>query len=173
MKRTTILALLACALLPIAAWASMHFFDNERGTISISESGIESKGTQLVRLGQIVPPPGHSLGPVKFLTGALISGTLAEGGKFSSLGSSFVVIGRGNYGEPKGTIFVGAFHGGIHWTLISKNGANLVFELHGTIQGQLWNGRMVRLQTKQTIVTTEEQLAKGIGHILIGKTTAP
>ena len=172
MKRTTILALLACAL-PIAAWASMHLFDNERGTISISESGIESKGSQLVRVGQIGPPPGHSLGPVKFTTGPLISGTLSEGGKFSSLGSSFVVIGRGNYGEPKGTIFVGAFHEGIHWTLISKNGANLVFELRGTVQGQLWNGRQVRLQTKQTIITTEEQLAKGIGHILIGKTTAP
>lgn len=172
MKRTIIFVVLACVLLPVVAWAGMHIFENERGTISISELGIESKGSQMVTFGKIVPPPGHSLGSVKLVTGALTSGSVRWGGTFSGPGSSFVVIGRGNYGEPKGTIFVGVFLRDVTWTLISQNGVNLVFQLTGVIDGQLWNGRQVRLITVQTIVTTEEQLAKGIGHIQTGQTTA-
>ncbi len=171
MKRMIIVVLLALAL-PRVAFGAMDVFNNERGTISISYPGIVSKGSQLVYCMGIVPPAGHSLGPVSFSTGALIGGSLSGGGTFSDTGSSFTVIGKGNYGEPKGTIFVGSFRGKIHWTLISKNGVKLVFELHGSVSGIFYNGRMVTLHTKQTIITTEEQLAKGIGHIASGKTIA-
>jgi hypothetical protein len=172
MRRMIVVALLLVAFLPGAVFAAEDFFNNERGTISISNPGIVSKGSQLVYCGGIVPPAGHSLGPVSFSTGALTSGTLTGGGTFSSVGSSFLVIGKGDYGEPKGTIFVGGFHGKVHWTLISQNGVKLVFRLHGAVTGTLYDGRIVTLSTHQTIVTTKEQLAQGIGHIVSGKTIA-
>jgi hypothetical protein len=172
MRRKIVAALLVVAFLPGVVFAAEDVFNNERGTISISSSGIASKGSQLVYCGGIVPPAGHSLGPVRFSTGALTSGTLTGGGTFSSVGSSFIVIGIGDYGEPKGTIFEGSFHGKVHWTLISQKGDKLVFELHGAVTGTLYNGRMVGLSTHQKIITTKEQLAQGIGHIASGKTVA-
>jgi hypothetical protein len=150
---------------PEGCLGSAGYFNNERGSISISYSGIESKGSQMVYCFGVVPPEHHSLGPISFSTGALPSGSLETGGKFSPICSSFVVIGRGNYGEPKGVIFSGNFFGPIKWTLISKTGAVLIFKLTGNIEGIFFNGRMIRASARQTIVTTEEQLAKGIGHI--------
>ena len=50
----------------------------------------------------VVPPEHHSLGPIIFSTGALLSGSLETGGKFSPIGSSFVVIGRAIMASPKG-----------------------------------------------------------------------
>jgi len=169
MRRVVVLALLAMAL-PMAAFASGIDLVNKGGTISISSSGITSKGSQLVQFNGIVAPPGHSLGSVSFSTGALMSGSLATGGTFSSAGSSFVVMGKGNFGQPKGVIFNGAFTGNISWTLVSQSGQTLTFTLSGQIQGMDFNGRLVKGTTSQTIVTTVSQLAKGIGHIKGGTT---
>jgi hypothetical protein len=169
MKRMTVLALLVWVLLPSVVWAHYHWCNNEHGSISISMSGIETRGSQLTYLFGIVPPKGHSLGLVIFSTGAMLTGSPQTGGTFSATGSSFKLIGKGNYGEPKGTIFSGFFNSPITWTLISKNGANLVFKIHGDLTGQTYTGAMVTGETSQTIVSTEGQLAKGIGHIVSGK----
>jgi len=177
MKRAMVLALLALAV-PMAAWAdgidlSNQFgIINRFGTISISNSGIVSRGSQLVRFYDVVAAPGHSLGLVAFTTGALLSGSIAGGGTFAGgYGmSSFIVIGKGNWGEPKGTIFAGYFRSPITWTLISQHGPNLVFQLKGYVRGQLWNGRMVEFKTQQMIVTTVWQLARGRGNISAGRT---
>ena len=107
--KSLLIALLLFLALPIAARAAEDVFNNERGSISISDLGIESKGSQLVYYLGIVPPEHHSLGSVRFSTGPFINGSLQDGGKFSPIGSSFEVIGRGNYGEPKGLIFSGQF----------------------------------------------------------------
>ncbi|MFZ3264831.1 MAG: hypothetical protein WA172_12590 [Terriglobales bacterium] len=168
MKRILIVALLALAI-PRAAWAAEDVFNNERGSIAISYSGIVSRGSQLVYCLKIVPPDGHSLGSVNFSAGPLIKGSLEEGGKFSSTGSSFEVVGRGKYGEPKGVIFSGNFVGPIKWTLINKIGAVLIFKLTGNIEGVFYTGRLLIFETSQTIVTTEDQLAQGIGHIATGR----
>ena len=170
MKRMIVVAMLLWALLPMAAWGSGIGLINKYGTVSISNAGIVSKGSQLVGFNGIVAPHGRSLGSVSFSTGALTSGSLQTGGIFSSGGSSFNVIGKGGHGLPKGVIFTGTFIGQIHWSEISKNGANLVFLLRGAVSGQLYTGRMVTLQTKQTINATVGQLAQGIGHIAGGKT---
>jgi hypothetical protein len=171
MKAALLLIILALAL-PLAAFADGIVLTNQYGSIAISNAGISSTGSQLRSFNGIVAPPGHSLGSVSFSTGALISGSLAAGGTFSSTGSSFVVIGRGNYGQPKGTIFSGSFVGPIVWTLTSPPGAkNLTFTLSGTIQGMLYNGRMVSGTTVQHIYTVGPQLAKGIGHIKVGSTS--
>jgi hypothetical protein len=170
MKAALILIVLALAL-PLTAFADGIVLTNQGGNIEISNAGISSIGSQLRSFNGIVAPPGHSIGSVRFSTGALTSGSLATGGTFSSTGSSFVVIGNGNYGQPKGTIFSGSFVGPIIWTLTSAPGVkNLTFTLSGTIQGMLYDGRMVSGTTVQNIYTTNGQLAQGIGHIKVGST---
>jgi hypothetical protein len=99
-----------------------------------------------------------------------MSGSIQSGGIFSSVGSSFKVVGIGNGGQPKGVIFSGAFTGPITWTLVSQNGQNLTFQLTGTLAGQLYNGTTVRGTTTQTFNTTAAQLAKGIVHLSSGHT---
>jgi hypothetical protein len=170
MRRVLVLALLALAL-PMAAWADGITLTNQFGTISMSTSGITSKGSELTSFNGIQAPPGHSLGTVSYSTGALISGSVAAGGEFSSAGSTFDVIGKGNYGEPKGAIFTGGFTGDIQWTLVSSVGQKLVYTLTGDLSGQLYNGVNVTGQTTQTITTHPGQLNQGIGHITLGTTT--
>jgi hypothetical protein len=170
MKAALLLIVLALAL-PLTAFADGIVLTNQGGNIAISNAGISSIGSQLRSFNGIVAPSGHALGSVRFSTGALTSGSLATGGTFSSTGSSFVVIGNGSYGQPKGTIFSGSFVGPIIWTLTSAPGVkNLTFTLSGTIQGMLFNGRMVSGMTVQNIYSTNGQLAQGIGHIKVGST---
>ncbi|HLX84634.1 MAG TPA: PEP-CTERM sorting domain-containing protein [Terriglobales bacterium] len=171
MRRVFFLALLALAL-PMAAWADGITLTNEFGSISISAAGISSMQSQLKSFNGITNPLGHSIGSVSFTTGALVSGSLLSGGVFSATGSSFVVIGKGNYGEPKGTIFTGSFVGPITWTLTSAPGAkNLTYSLTGTIQGMLYNGRIVSGVTTQNFFTIQPQLDAGVAHIRGGVTT--
>lgn len=173
MRKVTVLAVLALTL-PMAAWASGIDITNQYGTISVSNSGITSKGSELTGYNNIVAPKGHSLGSVSFGTGALISGSLAAGGTFSATGSYFTVVGNGNYGEPKGTIFTGTFVGPITWTLTSPGGQkNLTYVLTGTITGTLYNGRSVTGTITQNIYTVQGQLVQGVGHIRGGSTNLP
>jgi len=167
MRRALVLALVSLTL-PMAAWADGIDLINHFGTISISNAGITSKGSQLSQFNGI--GPGHSLGSVSFSTGALVSGSIQTGGVFSSVGSTFKVIGVGNGGQPKGVIFSGAFVGPITWTLVSQSGQSLTFQLTGALSGQLYNGNTVSGSTTQTFHTTVAQLAKGIVHITSGKT---
>jgi hypothetical protein len=170
MKAALFLIVLTLAL-PLTAFADGIVLTNQGGNLAISDAGISSIGSQLRSFNGFIAPPGHSMGSVRFTTGALTSGSLAAGGTFSSAGSSFVVIGNGNYGQPKGTIFSGSFVGPITWTLTSAPGVkNLTFTLSGTIQGMLYNGRMVSGTTVQNIYTTNGQLSMGIGHIKVGST---
>jgi hypothetical protein len=157
-------------VLPMAAWADGITLTNKFGTISIQQSGITSKGSQLTSFNGIQAPPGHSLGTVSYSTGALVSGSIAAGGVFSSAGSTFDVVGKGNFGEPKGPIFTGGFTGNIDWTLVSHVGQTYVFTLSGDLTGQLYNGVMVTGNTTQTITTHPGQLNQGVGHITLGNT---
>src|ERR1700704_1676284 len=167
MRRALFLALVSLTL-PIAAWANTVDLSNRFGTISISNAGITSKGSQLSQFKGIAP--GHSLGSVSFATGALLSGTIQTGGTFSSVGSFFKVVGIGNGGQPKGTIFSGAFVGPISWTLLGQTGQTLFFQLSGALTGQLFNGHTISGTTTQLFRTTPAQLAKGIVHLTTGST---
>ena len=170
MRRVVVLALLALAL-PMTAWADDITLTNLFGSISIKNSGITSVGSQLHSFNSIVAPAGHSLGSVSFHTGALLTGSIYTGATFAGGASSgFVVIGKGNYGQPKGTIFTGSFVGPVSWTVVSHVKSTWKFELTGTIQGTLWDGRSATGTTTQTIVTVNGQLVKGIGHIKMGDT---
>jgi hypothetical protein len=182
MRRVVVLALLALAL-PIAAFADGINLINTGGTVSISNmagtgglgtigaSTVTSKGSQLTQYNGIVAPPGHALGSVSFSTGVLASGSVSGGGTFSSTGSSFVVIGKGNFGEPKGTIFSGSFTGPIAWTLVSVTGQKRSYTLSGTITGMLFNGHIVTGTTTQNVnINSNGQLNQGAGHISMGTT---
>jgi hypothetical protein len=163
--------LLALAL-PMAAWADV-ILTNQFGTISVSAAGISSFGSQLHSFNNVVAAPGHSLGTVSFTTGAMIGGTLAGGGTFSSVGSTFNVVGKGNWAQGHGTaIFTGSFTGNISWTLTAVSGQLKTYSLQGAISGQLWDGRTVTGTTQQTIyVLNNKQFSQGIGHIHTGTTT--
>lgn len=167
MRRALILTLLSMTL-PLTAWADGIDLVNKLGTITISNAGIASKGSRLGQYNGI--GSGHSMGTVSFATGALISGSVQTGGIFSSVGSFFNVVGAGNGGQPKGTIFSGAFTGPISWTLLSQSGQTLIFQLSGALSGQMFNGHTVSGTTTQLFRTTKAQLAKGIVHLTSGQT---
>ncbi len=171
MRRVVVLVLLALAL-PIAAWADGITLTNQFGTVSVSTGGISSIGSQLHSFNNIVAAPGHSLGSVSFTTGAMTSGTLAGGGTFSSAGSTFNIVGKGNWAQGHNTaIFTGSFTGNITWTLTAVSGQTKTYTLAGAIVGQLWDGRTVSGTTTQTIfVLNNNQFLQGIGHIHTGTT---
>src|ERR1700676_4359554 len=168
MRRVVVLALLALAL-PMAAWADI-ILTNQFGTVSVSAAGVSSFGSQLKSYNGIVAAPGHSLGTVSFTTGGMTSGTLAGGGMFSSAGSTFNVVGKGNWAEGHNTvIFTGSFTGNVSWTLTSVSGQLRTYTLSGTISGTLFDGRIVNGTTTQTITTlNNKQFLQGIGHIRTG-----
>ncbi len=170
MRRVVVLALLALAL-PMAAWADI-ILTNQFGTVSVSAAGVSSFGSQLHSFNNVVATPGHSLGTVSFTTGAMIGGTLAGGGTFSSVGSTFNVVGKGNWAQGHNTaIFTGSFTGDISWTLTAVSGQLKTYTLAGAISGQLWDGRTVTGTTQQTIyVLNNKQFSQGVGHIHTGTT---
>ena len=171
MRRVVVLVLLALAL-PIAAWADGITLTNQFGTVSVSAAGVSSFGSQLKSFNGVSAAPGHSLGSVTFTTGAMNGGTLAGGGSFSSVGSTFSVIGKGNWAHGHNTaIFTGSFTGAISWTLTAHVGQLRTYSLAGAISGQLWDGRTVTGTTIQTVyVLTNKQFSQGVGHIHSGST---
>jgi hypothetical protein len=165
MKRKTVLVLLAGALMTSAAWGQ---FWNKDGTIAISNSGIVSKGSELDQCFGVIAGKGHSLGTVSFVAGALASGSLEAGGTFAATGSSFMIFGVCKKLKHRGVLFSGRFQGPITWTLVSENRQKMVFVLNGHMIGINHKGHKIGANMTQTIVTTKEQLAQGIGHIVVG-----
>lgn len=171
MRRVVVLGILAAMMVvSAAAWADIIIV-NKGGLLSMSQAGIVSTSSHLHQFDNIIAAPGKGLGFVNFSTGALVSGSIAAGGVFSSSGSSFVV--RSTSAQlpcHSCVIFNGTFSGDINWTLVSKQGAKSTYQLTGTLVGQLWTGRTVTGTTTQTVVTFNGQLQKGIGHLNLGNT---
>jgi len=71
---------------------------NKYGSVSISNAGIVSHGSQLVGFNGVIAGPGHSLGSVAFTTGALISGTI-----FGAVPSPAVLESAASLSSAKGT----------------------------------------------------------------------
>ncbi len=169
MKRILFVLALVALVLPICAKADGIDLTNQYGTVTITDSGIVSKGSELVSYDGIQAPKNHSLGSVSFATGALATGSIWLGGTFSDVGSSFLVTGIGNYGQPKGPIFVGAFVGPIEWTLLASNKQFHEYQLTGEIEGQAYTGRTVTGTTNQTIYTYwNQETVDHKGNIKLG-----
>jgi hypothetical protein len=169
MKRILFGLALLALVLPIAASADGINLINQFGTVTITASGIVSKGSELVYFNGIQASKNHSLGSVSFATGALSSGSLWTGGTFSDVGSSFIVTGVGKYGPPKGVIFDGTFVGPIEWTLLASNKQFHEYQLSGDIEGQAYTGRTVTGTTTQTIYTYwNQETVDHKGNIKLG-----
>ncbi len=180
MRRIAGMLALCALLLPMSAWADPLIL-NKFGTVSITASGIVSRGSQLVSFFFINAPSGHSLGSVTFSTGALTSGSIWSGGTFASTGSTFDVVGVGPWAKSltgcfKCTgpiaLFTGGFIGSIKWTLVSQTGKyDYVFTLKGLVKGMLWGGRESIVPTTQTIYVDQNQwFHNHRGSIGLGKT---
>lgn len=165
MKKVLFCVLLLALALPVVAWADGIDFTNQDGVISISDSGIVAVKSRLHSWDGITAGKGHALGSVQYSTGALTSGSIAAGGTFSSMGSSFIVKSTSlQLPCHNCVLFNGFFTGTINWTFLGNQGGRLFYQLTGDIQGTLYNGRTVSGTTTQEYWTTKLQLAQGILH---------
>jgi hypothetical protein len=130
MKRVVLMALLALAL-PLAASAGSISIVNVGGTLTGSASGMSLSSSTLIQVGGIV---GTNLGTLSFSTGALTSGSLANGGTFAA-GGNFTITGNGSNGVTNGIIFNGTFTGPVTWTLITLPDGTHNYTLSGALSG--------------------------------------
>jgi hypothetical protein len=181
MRRIAVVLGLWTLLLPMAAWADALGIINKFGTVTITNAGIVSKGSELMTFGEITASRGHSLGSVIFSTGALTSGSLWSGGTFSGKGSSFDVYGVGawarhfvgcsNCTNPI-SLFTASFASPIEWKVVSHTGYAYVFMLTGVVEGTYYDGRSISGYTRQTIDVHQNQWFQDHkGEIGSGKTT--
>jgi hypothetical protein len=140
LKKVVLLVVLALAL-PIAAVADSQIdFNAQGGTLSGSASGLSLTGSTLIAVTNYfgLSTVGTNLGTVSFTTGALLSGSLTNGGTFSSVGSTFSIVGNGFNGVPLGTIFSGSFTSDI--TLLASGTSLHSYGLFGVVSGTLSTG---------------------------------
>ena len=140
LKKVVLPALLALAL-PIAALADSQInFNGQGGSLSGSSAGLTLTGSTLIAVSNYFgfSTIGSNLGTVSFTTGALLSGSLAGGGTFSSTGSTVTIVGNGVNGVPLGTIFSGSFTGDV---TLNESGTSLhSYSLFGVVTGTLATG---------------------------------
>jgi hypothetical protein len=145
MKKLVLLAVLALAL-PTAVFASSNIdYTNSGGMLSGSVNGLSLSGSVLTVVSNgtgIIT--GTDLGSVSFETGALISGSLQQGGTFAG-GGWFTITGNGTNGVPSGTLFTGTFSGPVDWVMITKANGTHNYTLTGTLTGSTGFGVTVQL----------------------------
>lgn len=144
--------------LPLAAWANTSSFQDNGGQITSNGSVLSLNGSVLTSLGGMLGGASGKLGNVSFTTGALLSGSLANGGTFAS-GGSFMLTGNGTNGLPAGAIFTGTFTSPSVWaaTFMPGMGPNhlgaWIYSLSGTVSGMLNTGQ--HMSTKVTFWTND------------------
>jgi hypothetical protein len=138
------IVLFAC---PLSVWANNIGFQSSGGQITSNGSILNVSSSTLTSINGITGSGAISgnLGIVSFATGALISGSLADGGRFAG-GGSFSMIGNGSNGLPNGVIFHGQFSGPVTWTasFVPNGNAGIgawFYTLSGSIAGTLNNGQ--------------------------------
>jgi hypothetical protein len=170
MKRILLMVLLALAL-PMAAFASSVDFTNSGGTLSGSSDGLSLSGSALIAVNGLngLGLVTGDLGSVSFSTGALIHGSLQNGGKFAA-GGSFVIMGNGSSGIPTGALFTGSFSGPVKWTLVTLANGTHNYTLSGALTGTWYNGASVFGATVQLTINTGKGFFNGSTLISSGDT---
>ena len=132
---------------PLAVWANNVGFQSSGGQITSNGFTLNVNSSTLTSLTGMTGAGSISgnLGIVSFSTGALISGSMAAGGRFAG-GGSFSMIGNGTNGLPNGVIFHGQFNGPVTWTASFVPNANAgkgawFYSLSGSVAGTLGNGQ--------------------------------
>jgi hypothetical protein len=172
MKRLVLLAVLALAL-PTAVFASSNIdYTNSGGTLDGSTSGLSLSGSVLtvVSSGASVIT-GKNLGSVSFETGALLSGSLQQGGTFAA-GGSFTIVGNGTNGIASGTLFTGTFSSSspVTWTMATLANGTHNYTLTGALEGTNGSGISAVGATVQLTVNTGKGFFNGCTRISSGDT---
>ncbi len=172
MKRLVLLAVLALAL-PTAVFASSNIdYTNSGGTLDGSTSGLSLSGSVLtvVSSGASVIT-GKNLGSVSFETGALLSGSLQQGGTFAA-GGSFTIVGNGTNGIASGTLFTGTFSNSspVTWTMATLANGTHNYTLTGALEGTNGSGISAVGATVQLTVNTGKRFFNGCTRISSGDT---
>lgn len=157
MKRILVLAVLALAL-PMAAFATSSIeYSNSGGTLTASATGgLTLSGSDLTVIRSFPGGPpitGADLGSVAFSTGALMSGSLDQGGMFAA-GGSFTITGNGMNGAPNGVLFTGTFSGPVTWTLVTNADGTHNYTLSGSLTGTTASGFKTVGTTFQLTINT-------------------
>lgn len=170
MKKLLLLAVLALAL-PTAVFASSNIdYTNSGGTLSGSTSGLSLTGSVLIAVnGNAGLITGTNLGSVTFQTGALSSGSLAQGGTFAA-GGSFTITGNGTNGIANGTLFSGTFSGPVVWTMTTLANGTHNYTLTGSLTGNTASGYPTVGATVQLTVNTGKHYFNGSTKISSGDT---
>jgi hypothetical protein len=164
-----LLFLLALAL-PMAAFANNSFdITNAGGTLSGSSAGLTLSGSTLIAFGSGGMPITGNLGSVGFLTAALLTGDLQQGGTFDA-GGSFLITGNGTNGVFNGTIFSGTFSGPVTWTLVTLANGTHNYTLSGALNGTWYTGASVVGATIQITINTGKGFFNGSTSISSGDT---
>lgn len=142
---------LACSGL---AYANTIDFSNGGGVLSGSSAGLSLPGSILIA---VTGYPGlgsanGDLGTVSFSTGALLSGSLQNGGTFAA-GGTFTIDGNGTGGLPNGVLFSGTFSTPSTWTLTTLANGTHNYTLTGTLTGMLGTTSLSGVTVQLTINT--------------------
>jgi PEP-CTERM motif len=179
MKTTLLLAVLALAL-PTALFAGSSVdYMNYGGNLVASTSGSMpptttlSGSSSLFAVSGVAGLPPAYLGTVSFTTGKLLTGSLALGGTFSSVGSSFTVTGNGSNGIPSGVLFTGAFTSNITLAETTLSDGTHLYSfggLSGPLGGTSGSGVREGGWTSQVLFNTGHGFFNGSAEILSGDT---
>jgi hypothetical protein len=145
MSKRAALILSVVLTFPLIASANSNGFENRGGQITSNGTSLTLSGSTLGKVRMNGMSASGNLGSVSFTTGALMSGSLDDGGTFAA-GGSFLISGNGRNGLPNGVLFRGTFTGPVTWTALwNPNGdqhhGNWTYQLSGMISGTLANGQ--------------------------------
>ena|SRR2546421_2280923 len=172
MQKVLFLIILALAI-PMTAFADGGVdFTNAGGTLTGTTSGLSLTGSTLIAVsglngGGLIT--GNNLGSFGFSTGALLTGTLKDGGTFAG-GGSFTVTGNGTNGVPSGVLFQGTFSGPVSWTLVTLGNGTHNYTLTGVLAGTLGSGSTTNGVTIQLTINTGTGYFTGSAKISSGDT---
>lgn len=164
--------LISCFALTNTATASNTIdFSNGGGTLSGTNAGLSLSGSTLIAItglngGGLIT---GNLGSVSFTTGALINGSLQQGGTFAG-GGSFTITGNGTNGVPNGVLFSGTFSGNVTWSLTTLANHTHNYTLTGVLSGMMGT-TSINAVTTQLTVNTGKGLFSGSADISGGDTT--
>lgn len=174
MKKILLLAVLALAL-PTAMFAGSSVdYTNSGGTLSGSSAGLSLSGSVLIAVNGLNGGgllTGSDLGSVSFTTGALLTGSLQQGGTFAG-GGSFMITGNGTNGVPNGILFTGSFSGPVTWTLITLANGTHNYTLSGSVSGWTGAGMSTQGATIQLTINTGKGFFNGRTTISSGDSSS-
>jgi hypothetical protein len=157
-KRVLLLTILALAA-PLSAFAdsfSAGFFFS--GNLLGSSSGDLLGG--ISNIYKLVGYPTHgtlvgsNLGQIIFGTGPLVSGSLEQGGTFSSLGSGLSIWVINSQNGAANEAFSGIFDSPLMWTLTTLADGTHTYVLDGTVSGSFGSSGFQTTGTLEVAIDT-------------------